>query len=71
MKRALVLAVLLTPMLFLSSCKSDFEKAQEKYEECIKYQKMKFGKDYKDADGVIPCIKYSPLFMEQNPYLRN
>jgi len=58
------------PMLLLSSCKSDVEKAMEKYDECIKYQKMKFGKDYKDADGVIPCMKYSPLFMEQNPYLR-
>jgi hypothetical protein len=69
MKRALNL-LLLIPMLFVASCKSDVEKAQEKYNECIKYQKMKFGKDYKDADGVIPCIKYSPLFMEQNPYLR-
>ena len=70
MKRVFVFVFLLSPMLFLTSCKSEIEKAQEKYDECIKYQKMKFGKDYVDADGVLPCIKYSPLFMEHNPYLR-
>lgn len=70
MKKVFVFVFLLSPMLFLISCKSDYEKAREKYDGCIKYQKMKFGKDYKDADGVIPCIKYNPLFMEHNPYLR-